>query len=170
MLEWATQKLITGSRREQSEEVRKLLDQLVGFHCIVEHDDNGAPYIADHPELNISISHCREAVAVAVSDEGAVGIDIEGRRRINKSLILRVCTADEANEINASDDPEMLFLKYWTRKEAVLKCRRTGIKGFGSMVDASTAGDCRVIPVDTDINDVVATLATASELSENHRR
>ena len=169
MLEWATQKLITGSRKEQSEEARKLLEQLVGFHCIVEHDSNGAPYLADHRELNISISHCQKAVAVAVSDEGAVGIDIESRRRINKSLIQRVCTTNETDEINASDDPEMAFLKFWTRKEAVLKCRRTGIKGFGSMVDASTAGDCKVTPVDTGIDDVVAALATASEPAENHR-
>ena len=36
----------------------------------LEHDDKGAPFLPDHPELSVSISHCRTAVAVVVSPEG----------------------------------------------------------------------------------------------------
>ena len=154
---------------EQSEQARRLLEQLVGFHCTVEHDFAGAPYLPEHPELHISISHCRAAVAVAAGDI-PIGIDIESRRKVGKSLMERVCTADELAKINASEDPEMTFLKFWTRKEAVLKCRRTGIKGFGSMVEASTAADCTVTDIATGLDDVVAALATAAEPPENHRR
>lgn len=161
MLKWAIQKLVTGSRKEQSEEAHKLLEQLVGFHCIVEHNDNGAPYLIGHPELNISISHCKAAVAVAVSDMSAVGIDIENRRLVSQSLMERICTIEELAQINASSDSVMTFLQFWTQKEAVLKCRRTGIKGFGSMVEASTANDCKVEKIVTNLHDVVAALATA---------
>ena len=53
----------------------------------------------------------------------------------------------------------MAFLQLWTRKEAVLKMRGTGIQGFGSMVDALTANDCHVIDLEPRLPDVVASLA-----------
>ena len=71
----------------------------------------------------------------------------------------RVCTQSELNTIGLSDDPEMAFLRVWTRKEAVLKYRRTGIKGFGSMLDASKATDCEVKDIYTGMPDVVASVA-----------
>ena len=53
----------------------------------------------------------------------------------------------------------MAFLQIWTRKEAVLKMRGTGIQGFGSMVDALTANDCQVTNLNTRLPDTVASLA-----------
>lgn len=145
--------------REQAT-ARQLLARLTGSGT-VEHDANGAPYLPERPHLHVSISHCRRAVAVAVSECGAVGIDIESRRRVSNSLMERVCTPDELAAIRESEDPEGLFLRYWTRKEAVLKCRRTGIRGFGSMVAASRATDCTVTELETGLDGVVAALAEA---------
>ena len=125
----------------------------------LEHDDKGAPFLPDHPELAVSISHCRAAVAVAVSPEGRVGIDVECRRKIGDGLLERVCTVDEQAAVRTATDPTMAFLQLWTRKEAVLKMRGTGIQGFGSMVDALSAKDCRVMDVDTRLPDTVASLA-----------
>ena len=146
---------------EQSEQARRLLEQLVGFHCVVEHDAEGAPYRPDCPGKHISISHCSAAVAVAVSDSAAVGIDVEARRRMSPGLVQRVCTAGEQELIRTSDDPEMAFLALWTRKEAVLKCRGTGIKGFGSMVGALSDDGVEVRELDCGLPDVVAALAVA---------
>ena len=145
---------------EQSEAARRLLGELLGCEALVEHDTHGAPYLPAHPDLHISLSHCRTAVAVAVNDR-AVGIDIESRCKINPSLIGRVCTPDEQQAIDRSDDPEMAFLQLWTRKEAVLKCRGTGIKGFGSMVHALEADDIAVQDLPCELPDTVAALATA---------
>ena len=139
---------------------RQLLRRLTGTD-IVEHDAEGAPFLPSRPDLHISISHCRTAVAVAVSDTAAVGIDIECRRRIGDGLIERVCTPDERDAIDRSDDSTMEFLRFWTQKEAVLKCRGTGIRGFGSMIDASTAHDCTVTELATGLPDTVAALAVA---------
>lgn len=158
---WAVECGQFPSHTEQSEKARKLLERLAGFLPTVEHDASGAPCIAGHPELHISISHCAKAVAVAVSTKQKVGIDIESRRKVGDSLMERVCTPDELDKIRRSDDPEMAFLRCWTRKEAVLKCRGTGIKGFGSMVEASKASDCNVEEVDCGQPGVVAALATA---------
>lgn len=127
----------------------------------LEHDDKGSPYLPDHPELSVSISHCRMAVAVAVSPEGRVGIDVECRRKIGDGLMERVCSAEEQAAVHAAADPTMAFLQLWTRKEAVLKMRGTGIQGFGSMVDALTADDCHVSDLDTHLPEVVAALAYA---------
>ena len=146
---------------EQSAAARRLLGEIVGGAAPVEHDVQGAPYLPSRPDLHISISHCRTAVAVAVSTQGPVGVDVECRRKIGDGLIQRVCTPEEQQSIGASDDPQMAFLRLWTRKEAVLKCRGTGIKGFGSMVAALEEGDCNVSDVETGVPDVVASLATS---------
>ena len=73
----------------------------------------------------------------------------------------RVCNADELSAIRSSDDSTMTFLRFWTRKEAVLKMRGTGIRGFGSMVDAAVANDCTIEEIDCGIVDTVAAVARA---------
>ena len=72
----------------------------------------------------------------------------------------RVCTADEFASVQAAADPVMAFLQLWTRKEAVLKLRGTGIQGFGSMVEALATDDCKVVDVETGNPDIVAAVAT----------
>ena len=88
---------------------------------------HGKPYLVNYPALHFNLSHCAQGVAVAVSDESPVGIDIECRRAVSKALIRRVCNDDEMNEIHQSADPESEFLRIWTRKEALLKYLGTGI-------------------------------------------
>lgn len=151
-----------GSQRERErQQAYEMLCRLVGGQPELTHDTDGAPFLPARPELCVSISHCRAAVAVAVSDGVAIGIDIESRRRVSQGLIEKVCTAEEQEAIRSAADPEMEFLRFWTRKEAVLKMRRTGIKGYGSMLEASAATDCTVVEVDCGLPDVVAAVATA---------
>lgn len=125
----------------------------------LEHDAKGAPFLPQCPELAVSISHCRRAVAVAVSSQGRVGIDVECRRRVDDSLVERVCSPSEVEAVRGADDPTMAFLRLWTRKEAVLKMLRTGIQGFGSMVHALEDANVVVEDVECAVPDVVASLA-----------
>lgn len=145
----------------QREAARHLLVRLLGAEVSIAHDPQGVPGLPERPDLNISISHCRRAVAVAISPEGRVGIDVESRRRVSDGLMERVCTAGELAAVRAAADPTMAFLQLWTRKEAVLKCRGTGIKGFGSMQSALTDGDCEVVDLDCGSLDEVAAMAVA---------
>ncbi len=151
-----------GSQRERERALAyDVLCRLLGEeHPRLEHDDKGAPYLPEHPDLWVSISHCRTAVAVAVSPSGRVGIDVECRRKIGDGLMERVCTEDELAAMRSAEDSVMAFLQLWTCKEAVLKMRGTGIQGFGSMVDALAASDCTIKDLETDLPDVVASLAT----------
>lgn len=146
----------------QSAAVRRLLSSLVGFEVTVEHDAHGAPYLPSHPDLHVSLSHCRTAVAAAVSRRGPVGIDVECRRRVSDGLMQRVCSPAELASLRESDDPVMAFLRLWTRKEAVLKCRRTGIQGFGSMVRALDAPGLVVRDLPCDNGDTVGSVAYTS--------
>lgn len=136
-----------------------LIRRLTDANTTVAHHASGAPYLPEHPSLNVSISHCRSAVAVAISDTGKVGIDVECRRKINQSLVERVCSDAELAWIREAEDPEMAFLQLWTRKEAILKCMGTGIHGFESLVKAADTTDCIVEDVDCEIDDTVASLA-----------
>ena len=146
---------------EQSAAALRLLRQMIGDTVTVEHDSLGAPYLPQHPYLHVSISHCRTAVAVAVSETACIGIDIESRRKISNGLMERVCTPEELAAIKDSNDPTMTFLRFWTRKEAVLKMRGTGIRGFDSMKEALNINDCKIEDIDCGLADTVAALATA---------
>ncbi len=152
------------SHHEQSAAARRLLAGILGSEATIEHDTLGAPFLLAHPELRLSLSHCRTAVAVAVDSHRAIGIDIESRRRISDSLMQRVCTPDELTTIHRSGDPTMEFLRLWTRKEAVLKCRGTGIKGFESMIHALEAPDIEVRNLDCSLPDTVAALAVIRDV------
>lgn len=75
--------------------------------------------------LHASISHSGHLVAVASTDAGPVGVDIE-RLSFTEygSLVQYVCTASERTAVREAAD----FFRYWTRKESVLKATGYGLK------------------------------------------
>jgi 4'-phosphopantetheinyl transferase len=87
-------------------------------------EPHGRPRLA-HPGLEASISHAGDVVAVALTDAGPVGVDIEvvptGEY---ESLIASVCTPAEQEFVRGPRD----FYAYWTRKEAVLKATGEGLR------------------------------------------
>lgn len=92
-----------------------------------EYNEHGKPYLANGPYF--SISHCKEGIAVAVNDK-PVGVDIESIRRADEDLIKRVMYAREQEEIAQAAEPDRVFTRLWTLKEAVVKWRGTGIESF----------------------------------------
>lgn len=136
-----------------------VLCELLDDNVLVEHNSVGVPFLPNYPDLYISISHCRMAVAVAVGRCEPVGIDVECRRHVNRMLSQRVCTEDEERVIEASQDSDMCFLQLWTRKEAVLKCKHTGIQGFDSLANALYDERFVVKNIDCQSVDVVGAIA-----------
>ena len=92
----------------------------------MEHNEHGKPFLVHHPEVHFNLSHCKNGIAVVV-DFAPVGIDIESCRRSNTALIDRTMNPAEAEWIRTSSDPVETFTQFWTKKEAVLKLRGTGI-------------------------------------------
>ncbi|MBQ7039647.1 MAG: 4'-phosphopantetheinyl transferase superfamily protein [Clostridia bacterium] len=89
-------------------------------------DGKGKPYIKERNDIDISISHSENIVACAVS-KSPVGIDIQKIKEVSDSLIKRICSEEEVNEISNSSDPVSSFINTWTKKEAILKKKGTGI-------------------------------------------
>ena len=92
----------------------------------INRNEHGKPYLVLHPNVHFNLSHCKNGIAVVV-DLSPVGIDIESFRRGNTALIRRTMNPAETEWIRSSSDPIEAFTQFWTKKEAVVKLRGTGI-------------------------------------------
>jgi 4'-phosphopantetheinyl transferase len=88
--------------------------------------------------VHFNVTHSGEVVLLALSDERAVGVDVERRRVVARvqALIDRWLTRGERAELESLrelglDDSEA-FLRVWSLKEARLKALGVGIAGAGS--------------------------------------
>lgn len=93
---------------------------------LFEYNEHGKPSIVGRPEIFFNLSHCREAVVCAISDQ-PVGVDVELIRPYKESLARYTMNDDEMSAIESSPDPARTFIRYWTMKEAALKLIGTGI-------------------------------------------
>lgn len=101
------------------------------FDCTIAQlhkNESGKPYVEGAPEF--SISHCKAGIAVVVA-ETEVGIDIETiDRKISRSLIDYTMNDEEKAYIyEGLEMRDEGFIALWTKKEALLKKRGTGIAG-----------------------------------------
>lgn len=96
-------------------------------------DAAGKPSLAALHAPAFSLAHSGDLVAIAVARRRAVGADIESARGVDDGgpIARRFFAAAEnaALEALAPADRAAAFLIAWTRKEAALKARGTGIAG-----------------------------------------
>ena len=136
--------LVSEQRREQALQYKHafgqyaclksylILQDLLREHYGIEGDlvfsynEHGKPMLKEVSNIHFSISHCKEAIAVAVADR-PVGIDVETLRMPSEVLAEKVMDKGEKLRFDISDTPEDFFTALWTAKEAVMKCRGTGI-------------------------------------------
>lgn len=85
-----------------------------------------------------SITHKPEYVGAVVAPE-KIGIDIEKIRTFSRGLVKK--TADESEWRLVDTDPNTLFFRYWTSKEAIVKAAGTGVRDLLK---------CRIIKVVSD--------------------
>ena len=84
------------------------------------HRENGKPYLqAGDPFFNLS--HTAHGIAVAVSGQEEVGIDIEEIRPHHPRLVSRICNAAEQAIVTHAPDPVSELVRLWSAKEAVVK-------------------------------------------------
>ena len=88
------------------------------------YNEYGAPSIKNGPYF--SISHCKSGIAVAVSNQ-PIGIDIEVVRPLKVDLVKKTMNPLEQEIIFSDTQPDWAFTRQWTRKEAFLKMKGTGI-------------------------------------------
>lgn len=143
---------LTRVQRKRRAQDRDLLTVAYAFHRLavaevlaldvdavrIERDAQGCPRLPDDV-CRTSLSHCEDAVAVAIARHGPVGVDVEPVRRAEGMLALaaQVCSANELRRCNtlpvASRERELLRL--WVCKEAVLKALGVGLARAMASVD-----------------------------------
>lgn len=95
---------------------------------------HGKPCIAEGSALHFNVSHSGGLGAIAFTTVGEVGIDVEAMQRNIEALEIATAhfTSDEAAMVAAAQAPReqaRVFLRLWTRKEAVLKAAGYGLLG-----------------------------------------
>ena len=109
-------------QREKAVE-RLLLCHALGRPVTLSHTPQGAPVIDNHEGLNISITHTRQLVALALNDDVVIGLDAE---QTDRQQVLRVRDKflnDKEKQFVSPDDLAAHLLA-WTAKEAVIKAER----------------------------------------------
>lgn len=103
--------------------VRKKLPS-VAVPVKYESGEYGKPYFIDIENAYFSLSHSGKIAACAISDT-PVGVDVQSERRPNMALAKRFFSEREYAEVNS--EPEIMFNRIWTRKEAAAKADGRGI-------------------------------------------
>ena len=135
--------------RQEKDRIRSLVGELLVQRLLAERygikdaklnrKENGQPYLTGC-SLYVSITHCEDLVACAVS-ENPVGIDLEKIRPVDLKLCRHVCQPEEKAYVLGSH-PEgqcreekvlQRFFEIWTAKEAYFKKCGTGITDLKSV-------------------------------------
>jgi 4'-phosphopantetheinyl transferase len=94
--------------------------------------EHGPPVVLEPPTtLEFSVSRSGDSWLVAVTDGVPLGVDIEAADAVDFELVSRlVMTAAELAALRSAigdEERRSLFLRVWTRKEAVLKAAGVGL-------------------------------------------
>lgn len=94
--------------------------------CYAAH---GKPFLENQPSIHFNMSHTSLAVACAISSV-PIGIDIEGLIPYSLDFCKYVCSKDELlhlEQLASAQERSIALTTLWTRKEAYLKYKGTGI-------------------------------------------
>ena len=98
---------------------RLLLKTILGKSVKVIYSENGAPALSDSSHY-ISISHCKNFVAVILHPTCRVGIDIEQVNPRVEKLKEKFLSENELKQISENQQIEQLLV-YWCAKETLFK-------------------------------------------------
>lgn len=89
----------------------------------------GKPFCPCPEAPSFNVSHTTGTVALALSFQGPVGVDLEDRRRaVSVKALARRWFHPEEQAVLDEAGPEAFF-RIWTRKEAYLKAKGQGLRG-----------------------------------------
>ena len=110
--------LKNSKRRKEWLANRILLEHLAGKDFAIDYLPNGKPLLLN-PKLILSISHSENFVAVFVSENREIGIDIEKNRDNIKLLKHKFLLLEESQSMDNADN-QLLHI-FWGAKEAMYK-------------------------------------------------
>lgn len=163
-------------------EVVRFLSSLLKFDgdIIVSHHPNGAPFILNFPNLNLSVSHCKSAIAVLLSlNFSFVGIDVEDISDRSISVKHKFMTSKELSLFSnvSSNCPigwkKVIATALWSAKEAIYKAyssdfpclKLMDMECCSSMLDFMTFIHRRQCAMSFNIHSSIHSFTTKVELS-----
>ena len=128
-------------QRERYIEVRALLRCVLANYLVIQPQElvislakYGKPYLPEQEDVHFNISHSGDHLAISVTRNNAIGIDIEQwKKQANLQALVKRCFArEEKSYWQALPDEfkQYEFYRFWTRKEALVKATGRGI-GLG---------------------------------------
>ena len=91
----------------------------------IKYSDFKRPFIADNIDFNIT--HSGDCVACAIAYDMKLGIDVEEIKSINVDDIIPVLRDEELEEMKRTSASPETILRFWTRKEAIVKASGEGL-------------------------------------------
>jgi 4'-phosphopantetheinyl transferase len=114
----------------------------------VSRTDTGKPVIAEG--IHFNVSHSGDLILLALSEQRAVGVDVERRREVPRVRALTARWLSEAERVDvarllaAGASDSEAFLRIWSLKEARLKALGVGISG----ASRAPLDDVHALPLD----------------------
>lgn len=109
-------------RRLEQKAISSTLLELLGENINLKHSASGKPYLDGHPELSLSISHCRGYLALGI-DTVPIGLDVERIDERTTHVAKRLLPSSLYRLIRQTNQEEqiLLYLLAWTSSEALYK-------------------------------------------------
>lgn len=118
---------------------------------IFEKNEDGKPFLKQHPALSFNLSHSGEYATIAIGDH-EVGVDIEKPRYGMKKLVDRFFSPEEKTFLEAHWSDEE-FTRFWTRKESYIKAvgkgMRMSLQEFSTIEDEVDGYFMQSFPIDS---------------------
>lgn len=145
------------TRASQSASAKQLLTQIYGSACEVLYNEYGKPYIRDFSG-SCSISHSGNKIAVALSKQDSIGIDIQNHSPKIVQVLSKFISPLEQMYLD-NDYLAKQALIIWTIKEATYKY--VGIKGLSLKEDIhvpafDARSDTGILKIETEQNFIIA--------------
>lgn len=104
-------------------------------------NSDGKPFVPGC--FDFSLAHTDGLVGAAGADRGRVGVDVERYRLLEPAHFHAFFTPAELARIAAAPDPSRELLRYWTRREALVKADGRGFRAWSQCVDEGETGYLR---------------------------
>ena len=91
---------------------------------------NGRPFLPDHPDVDVNLTHTGGAAAVGIAGRRRIGVDLESVRSLRRAddRMRGAFSPAEWERIGSSKSPDTELLALWTCKEALLKSIGVGLR------------------------------------------
>ena len=139
--------------------VRSILSRYLSMapaDLAIRRADSGRPHLESTgggEDVQFSMSHTEDRVAVAIARDMDVGVDIERIREVQRmDSILARCLSEQALlEVMAmsAEERRQAFFTWWTANEALLKAREKGMGSLSEGLDIIPENG-RIIPNDSN--------------------